>query len=267
MGEDGANGVRPVLVLMAAYSLAVWIVGTILQAVLLLRARQGRFVSRFPLFFSYVGYTLAGSVVGCSIWWLLASFYPTFYWFYFLTMLLAEFAVLVEISDHIFEPVPAIRRLGRLLVLCLSATFLVLYILPSLIHPRPSGAALLEITLRLSVTKAGIVAVLLIAAEYYRLPIQRDVGGLMLGFGLYHGVYIAALSAAGAFGKTYAQVLWFILPLGFTLCLLVWTIALWRSEPVLANAARIGGRAAPTGEPLSYQLGRFNTVLTRLLLK
>ena len=267
MGRGGARGAHPELVFMALYSLVIWIVGSTLQAVLLLRARQGRFLCRFPLFFSYVGYTLAASLVGCSIWRLLPNFYPPYYWFQMLIVMLAEFAVLVEISDHIFEPLPAIRRFGRLLVICLSATFLVLYILPSLIHPKPSGAALLEITLRLSVTKAAIAALLLAAVGYYRLPIGRNVGGLMLGFGLYHGVFISAFSAASAFGKLYGQVLWLVPPLGTDICLLVWTVAMWRPEPVLVNAARFGGRAVSTGESLSYQLGRFNAALTKLLQK
>lgn len=252
---------------MALFSWSIWITGTALQAVLLLRARQGRFLSRFPVYFSYLGCALAVTLAGHSIRWLIPRFYPTFYWFSYLTILLVEFGVLVEISDHIFEPVPAIRMLGRFLFICVAAAFLVAYIMPALIHPKPSESALLEITLRLSVTKAVIAVVLLAAAWYYRLLLGRNVGGLMLGFGLYHGVYIAVLSAFGTFGNSYAPVLWFALPLGSTLCLMVWTIAMWRFEPVRRRAPKFQALGGTRAEPLSYQLDRFNTVLTRLLQK
>jgi hypothetical protein len=267
MGSGGASGACPVLVAMPSLSLAIWITGIVLEAVLLLRGRQERTLSRFPLFFSYIGYALAGSLVAFPVYWLLPNFYPTYYWFYFLVSLLAEFAVVAEISDQIFAPLPAIRWLGRFIVFGISALSLVLYILPSLLRPKPSDAAFLDLTLRLSLAKASIIVVVMAAVRYYRLPLKRNVAGLMLGFGLYLGICIAVYSAAASFGKFYARVLWFASPLGFMICLLVWTIALWWREPIPARIPQFGDRAVPGSKPLSYQLDRFNSLLTRFLQK
>ncbi len=49
------------------------------------------------------------------IYWLYPQVYPSAYWIYYLVSILVEFTVLVEISDQIFQPFPAIRNLGRAL--------------------------------------------------------------------------------------------------------------------------------------------------------
>jgi uncharacterized membrane protein len=134
------------------------------------------------------------------------------------------------------------------------------------IHSTLSPAPL-DLTLRLSMAKASIIVVVMAAARHYRLPLKRNAAGLMLGFGLYQATCITALSAAGTFGKLYAHVLWFMLPLGFTVCLLVWTIALWRHESIPASIPTSSDRAVPGAQPLSYQLDRFNSLLMRLLQK
>jgi hypothetical protein len=119
---------------MPLLSLAIWITGIVLESALVLRAWQQRALSHFPLFFSYICYGLAGCLVAFPVYWLLPNFYPTYYWFYFLVSLLAEFAVVAEISDQTFSPLPAIRWLGRFIVFGISALSLVLYILPSLLR-------------------------------------------------------------------------------------------------------------------------------------
>jgi len=253
---------------MEAYSVALWIIGLALEATLILRAKQRGFLWRFPLFYSYMAYVFAGSALTFLISWVRPHHYATCFWFYFLALLLAEFAVIMEISDHIFEPFPAIRRLGRFITIVVSATLLLLYVLPSLLQPRSSSVALLDFALRASLTKGLIIAALLAAAFYYRLSLSKNVAGLMLGFALYLSVYVASLAAAGTFGKAlYANVLRFMNPLAYALCLVVWTITMWQFEPVLLTSPKPGEPAEETSEALSYRLERFNTALTKLLRK
>ena len=52
------------------------------------------------------------------IYWLDPQVYPSAYWIYYLVSILVEFTVLVEISDQIFRPFPAIRNLGRAVDSC-----------------------------------------------------------------------------------------------------------------------------------------------------
>lgn len=253
---------------METYSITLWLFGLALLMTLILRGKRGGLFLHFPLFYSYIAYTFSGSLITFLIYRLRPGSYPTSYWFYFLINLLAEFAVLVEISDHVFKPYPAIRQFGRFLTICISTLFFILYIFPSFLQFRPSSLALLDFSLRTLLTKAVIIVALGAAARYYRLPLGKNVGGLMMGFALYLGVYIASLAAAQIFGKVlYANILQFMGPLGSILCLLGWTATMWQFEAIPRTSGKLGEPGHVTSEELSYQLTRFNTTLTRMLRK
>ncbi len=191
-----------------------------------------------------------------------APYYSAAAWVRLLLSNLAEFAVLVEISNHIFKPYPAIRGLGCILTLSIGLILLLVYILPFLFHPHPFDITFLELTKRISLAKGAIILVLLGAAHYYRLLLSRNVSGMILGFALYLSIGVANHTAVQYFGEAlYSGLLNIIFLLSYDLCLLVWAISLWRYEPVQA-----ANRNLRQGEePLSNQLGRFDTTLMRLL--
>jgi hypothetical protein len=230
---------------------------------------RGRFLSHFPLFYSYLGFVFCGSAASYylyrRIW---PEHYAAFYWVYFLITLLAEFAVLVEASDHIFKPYPPICRLARFLTLCVCATFFLIYIVPSFMERRPSSAAMLDLVKRVSLTKAVIILMLLVAARYYRLPLGENISGMLLGFSLYLATNIANFTLAEKYGRAlYFGTFVVVLPLSYTLSLLVWTIALWRYEPALTKGRATHAGGEGSSRSMTYQLGRFNTTLAKLLRK
>ena len=251
---------------MDAYGLILGVTSSILEAVIIVRAARGRFLSEFSLFYSYLAYVFTGSV---TCYYVIRRFWPqyyaNFYWFYFVVALLAEFAILTEISDHIFKPYPTIRRFGRLLAITISAGFFFLYIFPALTEHKPSSAAFLDFAKRASITKAFIIVALLAVVRNYRLPLGRYTSGMLLGFAIYLGVSVANFAAAGQFGKAlYADVLGLLFPLSYTVCLLVWTVTLWHYEPALPESQAISLSRENSLARLGIELQRFNAVLTRL---
>ncbi len=250
--------------LTAALTIPFYVLGLII----LMRAAQGRFLSQFSLFYSYTVFLLISGTAVTAVYIWAPAYHPTIFWLRFLTSILAEFAVLVEISDHTFSPYPAIRQLGRFLTILICVIFFSFYILPSLSVPRPSNLAILDLVRRVSLTEAAIVVALLSSARYYRLPLGRNISGLMLGFSMYLGIYFVNFSLREMFGPAiYGRTFTIVGPLGSTLAWLVWTISLWRYEPVLASGGEVRGGDEASGEYLNGQLTRFNTELTRLLRK
>jgi hypothetical protein len=241
------------------------VTGVIFESVLIWRAHKGRFISRFPLFYSYIIYVLCCSLAVYAVYWILPSEYASTYWFYFLICILAEFAVLLEISDHIFQPFPAIRHLGRALTILISFTFAVVYILPAILQSHERSSTLLDFALRASVTKAVILAVLVFTAHHFGLKLGKNVAGVMLGFSTYLGVNVANFAAAQSFGQAlYARILWVVAPLAYTLCLLVWTIALWELAP-MPRTDSVRPAAGGNSQALTLELARFNSALSRFL--
>jgi hypothetical protein len=236
-----------------------------LELVLLWRAGRCGLFKRFPIFYSYLVYDATCASVAAAVYWIRPDLYPSAYWLDFLLGSLVEFAVLLEISDHIFQPFPAIRHLGQALTILISFTFALVYILPALVQsPRPS-TALFRFALRGSMTKAVILAVLVLTAHRYGLRLDRNVAGMVLGFSIYLGVNVAYDAAAESFGRAlFADVFRVTLPVAFTLCLLTWTIALWEPAPM---PSRESARAAAgeNSQALTFELARFNSALARLL--
>jgi hypothetical protein len=192
--------------------------------------------------------------------------FPSVYWIYYLVTILVEFSILVEISNHIFQPFPAIRNLGCALTIGISVTLGLVYILPAILWSTERPSALLDFTLRASVTKAIILTVLFCAARYYGSELGRNVSGLMFGFSIYLAMNIGMMAAAKAFGAGLgATILQIMSPLGTALCTVVWVVNLW--NPELAPSAGATLVAGADSEALTLELVRFNGRLSRILHK
>ena len=252
---------------MRVFPFALGILGTALLVLIVWRAARERSIARFPLFYSYVVYVLCGSTTVFITSRFFSSLHWMMYWRYFLVSLVAEFGVLVEISDHIFNPFPAIRRLGRVVNVFVCVVFS-MFILPALFRPESPTLALFGFGEMTSISKAAIICLLLATARYYRLPLGRNVSGMLLGFSVYVGISVANFALAERLGRAlYGTTFSLLVPLGCTLCFLIWAVALWRYEPVVVQppAARAGEHAS--SESLTYRLERFNSTLGSLLRK
>jgi hypothetical protein len=238
----------------------------VLEAVLLCRAKQERLLMRFPFFYSYLACMFLGTVAGFVAYWARPSVHPSVYWFHYLLTIVVEFAVLLEISDHIFQPFPAIRNLGRSLTILISVVLGTTYILPAILWARGMRMGLLDFALRASLTKALILAGLFYAARHFGLKLGRNVAGLMLGFSIYLGVNIANFACVERFGNLYASILWVMSPIAYTLCLVVWTGGLWEYAP-MAGIRTPSAVSADQSESLALELTRFNNRLSRFLHK
>ncbi len=249
------------------FAIALFAALYVLCLILLARAVRGRFASKFPLFYGYILYLLLSGIITNAqyIWWPVA--YRTGAWLRLLLSFIAEFAVIAEVSDHIFNPYPAIRRLGRFLVMTVSLAFFFLYILPPFLGLRSSSeAVIIDLAKRSSLAKAALIIILLAAIRYYRLPLGANISGLLLGFSVYLATGVANYALLERFGwPLYGLAFGYLGSLSFTLGLAVWTVAMWRYRPVLPAARRLPGTAEGFSDRLSDQLGKANTALVRLL--
>jgi hypothetical protein len=238
----------------------------VLALLMIVRAVKGRYLSQFSFLFSYVIYLLLTGLVVNVLDIAGAQFYVTAFWLRFFTLVLAEFVLLLEIGDHIFRPYPALRQLGRLVTLGITLIFSSIYILPSLWAGRPTNIAILDLMKRSTLTKGIIIIALVAVARACRIRLGRNVAGLILGLAAYLTINTANFALAETYGRElYGPVFGTIGPLSQTLCVLIWTVALWRVEPVSASA---GAAVTPGGEiiePLPDRLGRFNTAVGRFL--
>jgi hypothetical protein len=251
---------------MHTVGMVVSVCAFLFDGLLVLRGARSRLFRVFPLFYSYLVYSFCASLALYAVYfsWSDSQSYRSAFWINYLITILAEFMVLVEISDQVFRAFPAIRNLGRALTGAISIGFGLVYILPAVFEPASRSLAILDFSLRASITKAVILATLFYAARHYGSKLNRNVAGIMLGFSLYLAMNIVIMAAAKAFGRSaFAQILWAMLPAASLLCVVVWTNALWQVIPV-AETSRPSG-ADPEGVALA--LMRFNSELSKILHK
>jgi hypothetical protein len=239
----------------------------LLEGLLILRGARSRVFRQLPLFRSYIVYCFCTVLGLYLIYWLDRKEYASAYWLCYLVSILVEFTVLAEISDQIFQPFPAIRNLGRALTVLISVALGLLYILPPILGSAGRDRLLLDFALRASVTKAIILAALFYMARHYDCQVGKNVRGLMLGFSIYVATSVAIWASAEAFGSAlFAHLLWFMEPLAFLLCLLVWTVSLWHFAPMPSLNAISAARGGDS-ESVAVELTRFNSELSKFLHK
>ena len=240
----------------------------LLEGLFLVRSSRNRLHHRFPLFCSYIAFTFCCTLAMYFVYWRFRAAYSSTFWIYYLINILVEFTVLVEISDQIFKPYPALRNLGRAITGVISLALGLVYVLPTILAAGRTRHVLLEFALRASATKAIILCVLFLVARHYGSRLGRNLGGVMLGFSVYLAINVASMASATAFGPVlYARVLWFISPLAYALCMLVWTVSLWDIVPVPVVALSSTMDAGKDPQAVVLELTRFNSELSKLMHK
>jgi hypothetical protein len=252
---------------MQILGVAIGLCSFVLAGIVVLRGAANRSFVPFPLFYSYISYCVGSDLVLWAIYLWHPTLYAHAYWFNYLVNTLAEFAVLVEISDHVFRPFAVIRNLGRALTLLISVGVGILYIMPAAIWSTRRSLALLNIALRASVTKGIILLVLFYVAQHYGRRLGTNVGGLMLGFSIYVAINAAIMASAQTFGPAlFGQAFAVMVPLAFMLCLLVWLVSLWDVVPIPGAGVNPGSPNGNSGA-VALELNRFNNELSKLLHK
>jgi hypothetical protein len=246
------------------------VASTSLVALSLLVARgiQRGFASRLPFFYSYLSYMLLRTILDLGILWIAPQYYAASFWTGFALSQIVEFAVLIEISDHIFDRKSLLHKLGRLLCVATTVVFAALYLIPALLSNGSRGGLILELAKRSILTKAVIIVVLLAARRLYKQEIAPGISGILLGFCVYLCLNIANLALAEFYGEAvYGRVFSLLGPLSWTLGSVIWVVTLWNYQEGETGAPLHSHGSTRGGLPAPAQLSRLNDALLKLLQK
>jgi hypothetical protein len=250
---------------------AAWIASLLsypLGVTILVRGGQGRFLSQFPFFYSYLTYLLVTGVAMLVVSQVAPRYFVTLFWLRFFTLVVAEFALLVEIGDHLFEHYPALRALGRLVTFGITGVFFAAYILPALLETRPSDVAVLDLVKRSALTKGMILVALFVVAHYYRIHLGWNVTGIALGLAAYLAIHTADFALAEYLGRqVYEHIFRVAGPISHVVSLGIWTAALWRYAPAQPAGPSVASGESVLAGSLAERLGRYNATLDKLLRK
>ncbi|MDA2912760.1 hypothetical protein MYX77_02155 [Acidobacteriia bacterium AH_259_A11_L15] len=210
----------------------LWWAGNLLILLLFVRALSGKFLSRYPVFYFYLGYVLLESVSSFYIYTFHPSFYESFYWYTQFLGVALEYCVIWEIYSQSLIDFPGVTRMARALLTVIFIAAMLKALMDTTTNPVWSPAeipAVLERNLRTvqALLLVGIVGLL----AYYAIPVGRNLKGMVLGYGVAISASVISLTLRSHFGKEF-QLWWqYFHPMAYFLTYIVWCISLWSYQP------------------------------------
>jgi hypothetical protein len=228
--------------------------GYSLEAVLLWRLVSWKAWRHFPLFFAYFLLLLirlgllayAAGRYGQS-----SLVYAR--WFWFTAMILDPLKMLVawEVFRKVFQPASAARRFAGALLVATLAGLSLFYVLGGAHDTNFFVAVGLNFSLVVAVWMFAVLAL----AQYYHLPLGRNLWGIALGLGLFSAMAVVNLSALGLNEQVFPAFA-YVRPASFVLSVLIWTFCLWSYQPPPDNPSPARPPdSASSNEPLQAASG------------
>lgn len=206
--------------------------GVLLESLILFRALRRRSFSEYPFFFSYVACVLIIDIVSDIVFRLDRPAYQNLYWTTQLVTLIVGYGVILEVTRKAFESYPGVERVSRALVL---GVFLAVFSYGGLkaitAENWSPSHSMWELERDLRAVQALVLAGALILIVYYSIRIGRNLGGIVLGYGLYTTFSIVSNALRSYQGTRFHHIWLLIQPYTYLVCLLIWTVALWSHQP------------------------------------
>jgi hypothetical protein len=242
----------------------LWVAPHVLQVAIVVIMIRRRLVREFPVFLTY---TIFQIVIGGSLFVMdhssavSAAQYINAQWVDTIGSVVLRFALIYEIFSRIFDPYPALAKLGRLLfrwgvvVLMLVAVVVAAYA-PN--DPTPFISGIHVVNCAVSLMQCGLLVFLFLFSSYFGLSWRNYVYGIAAGLGIFSSVNLATAALridTGAAAGSYS--LDFVTMATYHCCVLIWLVYMLAPE-----TARRGVKQLPDNN-----LEQWNTEMQRLLLR
>lgn len=215
----------------------IWMAAIPLDLLLIARSLRGDYFRRYPIFYSYISFVLLQSVARFTIYHIRPDWYASVYWFTEFVAIIAGCSVVFEFCRLGLRSYPGVAKMARA---GLIAAFL--FTFSKVLFTAAAGAEgwtpALTFQLERDIRFVQIVAtaILIAIVLLYRIPMSRNLKGIVLGYGFYLGTVVTNLTFLGAFGERVQSAASRIQASSYLVTLLIWTVTLWSYDPVLNHA-------------------------------
>ena len=246
----------------------IWWTAIALEVVILLRSGLTGLLKKYPLFFSYIGCVLLTEIIRLLTNALAPKLYEPLYWPVELVTILASYAVMIEIFRWSTRHKPGIRRLTQRALLTVFA-LTVAYAASNFVHGKFSSPsrAVAALGRDLRYVEAGILLLMLWLLLRYRIPLGRNLRGLLIGYSFWVGVNVVNLALWFVPGNEFSILLRRLLPATYLFTLGIWCVTLWSvyPEPVQPAETKIERDYELLAAKTQAVLARASTRLARIM--
>ena len=219
-------------------NLAIWIIGNLLEVVLLVRAARARLIRRYPLFYSYILFVLVQSPVR----WAFYGHKPLYAVVYWITEFLGAIigcgivfeAYRVGLADY-----PGTARMAKL---ALSIVFVIAVATALGLASGPgwwATARITDIERALRIVQALAIIALLLLFWSYRISFGKNLGGILGGYGVFVGASVVWLTFVYMGGNEFQHFWFYLKPVSYDLAVGTWVWCLWSYAAVSESHAHV----------------------------
>jgi hypothetical protein len=204
-----------------------------LEAVILFRAWCTHLIRKYALFYAYIVFVLLADIIRLCCYQFRPKLYPTLYWPTELVTIVASYAVMMEIFRQSARYNPGVARLTRNLlaiVFCLTLSYAFLNLVQDgFAYSVPRVTA--DMGRYFRYVEGTLLLGMLWLFARYRIPLGRNLLGLIAGNTFWVGLNIANLAFWSQSGNEVSIILRRMLPASYLVTLGIWCATLWSALP------------------------------------
>jgi hypothetical protein len=217
-------------------TLAIWWVGTLLEALLLWRGVQAKLFRVFPIFYSYLFLVLTGEVLRFTTYRWFPHSYAIVYWFTQFLSLIVGSAVIFEIYRVGLGRFPGTARMTQYFLLIVFGIVFVKTVAKNFasadLYPWITGS-LVDLERNFRIVQAVALVALLSLFFLYAIPFGRNLRGILVGYGLFIGATITQFTLLFYWRHDDVAAFWnYLQPICYLFVLCFWTASLWSLDIV-----------------------------------
>ena len=202
--------------------------GVLLEFLLLWRGSRGRLLRQLPFFYAYVSFVLLESLSLHSLYRSAPQVYVRAYWICQVIAVLLGSLVLFEIYRVALRQYPGTARVARNLLLLVFALAFAKVLVDQSYGPLWGAAKTYEeLERNLRVVQAFAVLAIVIVFVVYTIPRDRNLKGILAGYGLFVASRIVQLSLLSVLGSSFERIFLYLEPFLYLVVLGIWNVALW----------------------------------------
>ena len=213
-------------------SLFIWWAGISLESIIVFRSLRGRMFRVYPLFYAYVVCVLGTEVSRMIIYRFKAPLYTSWWWGTEFLSLLVGYFVIFDIFEKGLAAYEGVKRFARVVGLVMLAGIVAFTTFQLLARNQLTrGLTSVEVERNLRCAELVLLGGILFLVGYYRVPIGRNLKGIILGYGLYVAAVVMDDAARSYLGDSFQSVFSSARIYTYLAALMVWTVMLWSYHP------------------------------------
>jgi hypothetical protein len=213
-------------------SAALTWIGLSLEVGIIVRALWRGFFSRYPAFFSYLVWVALADAARFYTFHHDWNSYPDVYWKTEFLSLIIGYGIILEILRLTLARYPGAARLARTLVLLIFAAIFAYVGFKGLTSPQWTPASTnAELERDLRAAQIAVLAGILAVVAYFRIPLGKNLKGVISGYGLVLATSIITLALHSYSAASFDHIWFYLQPFLYDLSLGIWAMTMWSYHP------------------------------------